>query len=141
MSVDDALHPIQDNATKLSKTIEEECNSRRISLKDYDSYRRRLKNHQAKRDAAEAQGKANTPAHAAILAEIQKFEAKVQIAGDHYVSENKKTKEDILFSKEKHDDLIDNFFLTIVVSQAELFSRAYEKLNDVIKLLPQEKVN
>ena len=64
-----------------------------------------------------AQGKANTPAHAATLAEIQKFEAKVQTSGDLYRTENKKTKEDILYTKEKHDELIDNYLLTVVVTQ------------------------
>ena len=51
--VDDALEPIKDNSSKLQKSIEEECSSRRIRLKDFDSYRRRLKNHQIKRDTAE----------------------------------------------------------------------------------------
>lgn len=51
--VDDTLEPIKDSALKLSKTIEEEVKSRRIRLKDFDSYRRRLKGHQQKRDTAE----------------------------------------------------------------------------------------
>ena len=66
---------------------------------------------------SQAQGKANTPAHADTLAEIQKFEAKVQTAGDAYRTENKKTIDDILFSKEKHDELIDSYLLTVVVAQ------------------------
>ena len=50
---DDAIEPIKDSSVNLSKTVEEEIKSRRIRVKDFDSYRRRLKNHELKRDQAE----------------------------------------------------------------------------------------
>jgi hypothetical protein len=51
------------------------------------------------------------------LAEIQRFEAKVQVAGETYHNENTKTKLDIINSKERHDELIDTFLITMVTAQ------------------------
>ena len=48
-----SLDPMKEASSRLAKTIEEEVKSRRIRLKDYDSYRRRLKGLEQKRDTAE----------------------------------------------------------------------------------------
>jgi predicted Zn-dependent peptidase len=51
--VEEALEPMKEASVQLSKAIEEEIKSRRVHLKDYDSYRRRLKTLEQKRDQAE----------------------------------------------------------------------------------------
>jgi hypothetical protein len=119
---ENANDPLKENSLLLAKTIEDETKSRRLIVKDFDSYRRRLKTLQQKRDAAEAQGKGNTPAHADTLSEIQRFESKVQTAGETYTNENIKCKQDIINSKEKHDELLEDFLITIITAQVYLYS-------------------
>lgn len=136
----DSYESLKDASIHMSNAVEEEKRIRRDHLKDFDSYRRRLKALEQKRDANEAQGKGSTPAHADTLAEIQRFEAKVQTASETYHSANAKAKYDILHSKEKHDELVDNSFITMVTAQAELFGRAHEEMQNILQLLPQEQV-
>ena len=56
------------------------------------------------------------------------------------VSANAKAKYDILHSKEKHDELVDNSFITLVTAQAELFGRAHEEMQSILQLLPPDQV-
>ena len=51
-----------------------------------------------------------------------RFESKVQTAGENYHSENSKTKLDILNAKEKHDELLDSAFISLITAQVSLLA-------------------
>lgn len=118
---EDGLEPLRHTVTELAPNIENERKDRNSFLKDFDSYRRRLKALETKRDAAEAQGKGGTAAQADTIAEITKYEAKLQNAQGQYTAQNEKTKDDILAAKEVHDELLDTLLITAVVTQVGFF--------------------
>ena len=89
----------------------------------------------------QSNGKGGTEKTAEILAEISKYENKVSNAETNYNAQNSKTKVDILAAKELHDELMDSMLVTVLVTQAEVFSRAAKDLEGLLAKLPQSKVN
>ncbi len=58
----------------------------------------------------------------------------------NYNAQNQKTKRDILAAKELHDELMDSMLITVMVTQAEMFSRAAADLEALLAKLPPSKV-
>lgn len=138
---EDAINPMKQSVSELAPSIDAEKRERQSMLTDYDSYRRRLKGLEQKRDAAESNGKGGTDKTAEILAEITKYENKVSNAEANYNAQNQKAKRDILAAKELHDELMDSMLITVMVTQAEMFSRAAADLEALLAKLPPSKVN
>lgn len=138
--VERALEPMRAAVTKMAPEVDKSVKEREALVMDYDSYRRRLKDLERKRDDAEAQGKSGSSANQTTLAEITRFEAKMTNAESKYVEKNKEVKKSIKDSKKAHDQLMDMFLITVVCAQAELFKRAAAHLEAVVNTLPEDKV-
>ena len=74
------------------------------------------------------------------MAEISKYENKVANAETNYTAQNQKTKVDILAAKELHDELMDSMLVTVMVTQAEVFSRAAADLEGLLAKFPPAQV-
>mmetsp|Transcript_20377 Transcript_20377/g.18517 ORF Transcript_20377/g.18517 Transcript_20377/m.18517 type:complete len:465 (-) Transcript_20377:28-1422(-) len=140
VSTEQALQPLYLAVTKLGPDVEEVCKERNLSVKDYDSHRRRLKGLESKRDTLQAQGKGNSTSYLEAVAEINRFTNKVQSSYDYYIERNSTSKKDILDVKKAHDKLVDILLITVLTCQAELFTAAADRLNKVVETLPQDKV-
>jgi hypothetical protein len=140
VAVDNALEPVKDAIAKITPEIDYMTKERNTQLIDYDSYRRRVKGLKEKQEGFEKNGKANTTAAQDNLQEIQKFEAKEKAAKENYEMTNTKTKQEILKAREQHDQLMNDVLVTSVVCQAELFANAARELEEVLALLPKDKV-
>mmetsp|Transcript_25609 Transcript_25609/g.42735 ORF Transcript_25609/g.42735 Transcript_25609/m.42735 type:complete len:266 (+) Transcript_25609:99-896(+) len=139
-----ALDPLRGAVTQLGPDMEELCKEREIKLTDYDSFRRRLKEKEVKKETLENNNK-GTAAHAAELEkaqiEIEKFQRKVQTGLEEYVHLNQKAKVDIAAARNQHDELMDNLLLTTIVCQAEMFNQAACQLETILESLPQDRVS
>jgi len=135
-----ALDPLRAAIARMNPEIDALCKERDIKLTDYDSYRRRLKEKETKKEQLAATGKAETPAAAEIQADIDKFHRKVAAGLEEYTHINNKCKADIIACKSEHDQLMDNLIITTVVCQAELFTQAASQLEAIIDLMPEDKV-
>jgi hypothetical protein len=138
---EESIAPMKQTMSEVVPTVTQEKTDRETMLKDYDSYRRRLKALEQKRDAAEVRyclsslsrslwayttfcfrisqstGKGGTEKAAEILAEITKFENKVATSESNYTAQNSKTKVQILVAKELHDEMMDAMLITVLVTQ------------------------
>lgn len=134
VSADLALEPLRSAVTKMCPEVESACKERATCLKDYDSYRRRLKALKGKLETT-AQDKS-----AELQAEITKYENKVSHAEEAYTTSNTQTKKEIMLSKKAHDSLIDMLLITVVTCQAEMFAQAARDYQAVVDMMPQDKV-
>ena len=75
------------------------------------------------------------------MAEIARFELKKEQADSAYNEANEKTKEDIIKAKKAHDFLLETMVVCVITCQAELLKQASLKLDEVVSMLPQDKVN
>jgi len=140
VSSEHALDPLRACIAKVSPEIEALKAERNIKLTDYDSYRRRLKEKEAKKEQLEAAGKGDTPAAAELQIEIEKFQKKVQSGLEEYTYVNQKTKADVVEAKRQHDQLMDQLIITTIVCQAELFANAAAQLESIIDTMPEDRV-
>jgi len=137
---DHGLEPIRNCVQQLKPEFESAAKVRAQSVVDYDSYRRRLKNLQDKQQLNRQQGKDVGNAAAEMKAEIERYEAKKTSSENSYKDQNEKLKSKINQAKSMHDTLMDDFLINAIVTQAELYSRAAKKLQEVVDLLPQDRV-
>lgn len=135
-----ALDPLKAAISTFTPEIHALKAERAIKVTDYDSYRRRLAEKEAKKQNLEAAGKGDTPAAADIQADIEKFQKKVQSGLEEYTYVNQKTKADIVNAKKQHDELMDQLIITTIVCQAELFTQAAAQLDAIIDTLPEDRV-
>ena len=98
------------SVVKMGPEIEAGVKERNIKQKDYDSYKRRLKALEAKKEAYDAEGKSSSKAAIENAEEIEKFQRKVEAGLESYNYQNEKTKADIITAKKNHDQLM-VFFL------------------------------
>eukprot|EP01041_Mallomonas_annulata_P010752 gene10752-22462_t len=123
----------KDASSTLAPDIEATHKKREAAGQDYDSYRRRLKDLEQKRDAALAkvhediQAK-NAEKNALALEEAQnkvnKYEGKLQAAVELYDAINVRAKQSIIESKRVHDALLDDLLHKVISSQDTLFTQA-----------------
>jgi len=125
---------------QLRPEFESAAKTRAATVVDFDSYKRRLKSLQDKQQLNKQQGKDVGNAAAEMKTEIERFEAKKVAAESSYNDQNTKLKDKINQAKSMHDVLMDDLLITTIVTQAELFARAAQKLQEVVSLLPQDKV-
>ena len=116
-----ALDQLRAAVTRMGPEIDLSCKDRNTACKDYDSYRRRSKALEAKKESLDSQGKGNTPAYTDLLAEIDKFKNKLELSKENYNNLNDKSKEDIVAAKRAHDQLMDMLVVTTIVCQVNLF--------------------
>lgn len=90
----------------MAPEIESAVKERNIQQKDYDSYRRRLKALEAKKESYETEGKAASKAAKDNLEEMEKFQRKVEAGLESFTSYNEKAKQDIIDAKRKHDQIM-----------------------------------
>ena len=139
--VEQALEPMRAEITKISPEVDVICKQRDTLVKDFDSYRRRLKALEAKRDAAQAKEKKDDKAIQDAVNEVTRYEAKVDTSRMGYNDSNQLAKESIEAARSTHDELIDSLLITTVVCQAELFARCWVLqlycFNLIFKILSQ----
>lgn len=135
-----ALDPLKAAISTVTPEIHALKAERAIKVTDYDSYRRRLAEKEAKKQSLEAAGKGDTPAAADVQADIEKFQKKVQSGLEEYTYVNQKTKADVVAAKRQHDELMDQLIITTIVCQAELFTQAAAQLDAIIDTLPEDRV-
>jgi hypothetical protein len=135
------IEPLRAAVLKFEPDIAGFCKERELALIDFDSYKRRLAGFEKKRDDLEADGKGNTEIAIANLEEVSRWEMKTSIAKDKYEAANIKAKDEMIDSKRANDQLMDLLMITVVTTQAELFTRAAEQLNTILDVLPQDKVS
>lgn len=133
--------PLREAVLKFEPDIAVICKERELALIDFDSYKRRLVGYEKKRDDLEKDGKGNTDIAIANLEEVARWEMKTSIAKEKYEAANIKAKVEMIDSKRSNDVLMDLLMITVVTTQAELFTRAAAQLNAIVGLLPQDKVN
>lgn len=90
--------------------------------------------------SSQTQGKTGTPAYAETQQELAKFEGKEQVAKEGYEFKNGNTKEKILDARVRHDVLLNDLLVNLVVAQHEMYSRAAAEMERVISRLPEDKV-
>ena len=121
-----ALDPLRASAAQWTPEVESTDRKRLNTVQDFDSYRRRLQDLQARRDAAqnklmeksqEKNSEKNTAALAELQAKVAKYESKVESAGESYAALNHKGKADIVRSKQQCDHLIETLFVIVVTCQ------------------------
>lgn len=141
------LEPLRSAVTRLEPEITAACKERNTKLTDYDSYRRRVrdlertKEKQTVRCAAENASASDQKALENTIAEIARFEGKLEVAQDKYKTDNYKVKDDIIKSKLAHDQILDLLLVSTIVCQAEMFTRAANELNAIVATLPIDKVD
>jgi len=135
-----ALDPLKAAISTVTPEVHALKAERAIKVTDYDSYRRRLAEKEAKKQSLEAAGKGDTPAAVDVQADIEKFQKKVQSGLEEYTYVNQKTKADIVAAKRQHDELMDQLIITTIVCQAELFTQAAAQLDAIIDTLPEDRV-
>lgn len=140
ITLERGFDPLREAIGEIEPRIETMAKERGTQLIDFDSYKRRLKGLREKRETLESQGKANTTAGQENLADITKFEAKEHVARELYEQKNEALKNDIIEARAAHDMLMNDALVSIIVTQAELFKAAAAKLEEVIQLLPADKV-
>jgi hypothetical protein len=134
------LEPLRDAIARITPEVETMVKERNTQLIDYDSYRRRVKALKEKHQQYEENGKSTTTAAQENLAEITRFENKEKNAKELFEEKNYKTKQEFLKAKDQHDRIMDDLLIANVVCQVELFTRAAKELEDVLSLLPPERV-
>jgi hypothetical protein len=128
-----AFTPLQSAVTATGTMVEELIKERGDLLKDYDSFQRRLKVVQEKKDPvigkpseADAAGTSlldcqsysvHSRPSPLIVAEVTKYETKVQKGKEAYETANTNCKAEIIASHRAHDALVDTELLTILVCQ------------------------
>jgi hypothetical protein len=113
-----ALEPLKAAVTRLAPEIEESVKARQTIVIDFDSYRRRLKALEQKKELSEKE-KWPDAKLAELAQEIQKFETKRASSEAEYNTQNAKTKADILSAKLAHDHLMDLLLICVVTAQVE----------------------
>ena len=140
------IDPLRAAVTRMQPEIDAACKDRNNKLIDYDSYRRRLKGLQATREKQQSKIDSGTSSAAdaksleSTIAEISRFDAKLQTAEVNYKEDNTKVKDDIIKAKFAHDQLMDMLLITTIVCQAEVFTRAANELNAIVSTLPIHRV-
>lgn len=140
VALEKGIDPFREAIKQLSPAIDKKAKERNTQLMDYDSYRRRLAGLREKKESLESQGKASSKAGQENAADIAKFEGKENTAKELYEQKNEALKNDIMEARAQHDHLMNDLLVSVVVAQAELFRAAAAKLEEVIELLPQDKV-
>jgi hypothetical protein len=141
------LEPLRSAVTKMEPDVSAACKERNTKVIDYDSYRRRVKDlHNTKEKqtvkcAGEGATAGDQKALEHTIAEIARFEAKLEVAQDKYKEDNYKVKSDIIKAKLAHDQIMDLLLLSTIVCQAEIFTRAANELNAIVATLPVDKVD
>ncbi|KAJ1418199.1 hypothetical protein B484DRAFT_453752 [Ochromonadaceae sp. CCMP2298] len=140
-----ALDPLRAAVLQLNPEVLALQKERDMKLTDYDSFRRRLKEKEAKKEAIEAaahnKGMPIPPTEMdRVAADLDKFQKKVQSGLEEYLYVNEKVKGDIIKARALHDQLVDQMLVTAVVCQAELFNQAACQLEAVIEGMPADKV-
>lgn len=118
-----ALEPLKASILRMAPAIEASCERREAAVKDFDSYRRRLKGLETKRDAA-VKDALPEPKLSEIVAEVNKFQAKLVKSEEEYNATNSQTKGDIISAKLAHDHLLDFVFICTIVCQVRWLRRA-----------------
>jgi len=134
-----ALDRLRNAVTKMGPEIDAAVKERNIQQKDYDSYKRRLKALETKKETYDNEGKGASKAALENAEELEKFQRKVETGLENYNYHNKKTKDDIIAAKLNHDEIMDHLLTTTLVCQAELFSQTAHQLNLIIKSLPDQR--
>lgn len=140
VALEKGIDPFREAIKQLSPAIDKKAKERNTQLMDYDSYRRRLAGLREKKESLESQGKGGSKAGQENAADIAKFEGKENTAKELYEQKNEALKNDIIEARAQHDHLMNDLLVSVVVAQAELFRAAAAKLEEVIELLPQDKV-
>ncbi len=120
--VENALDPVREAISTITPEIEGLVKDRNAQVIDYDSYRRRVKTIREKKESMESQGKTGTPAYNEVIQELAKFEGKEQVAKEGYEFKNSNTKEKILDARVRHDTLMNDVLVNIVVAQVSFRS-------------------
>lgn len=141
-----ALEPIKAAYTRLAPEIDNACKVRNAHHVDYESYTRRIKVLKAKQEDLIEKGKAEkegekTQAFLHSQEEIEKIQNKLNSSQEHYEHHNTKSKADIVAARHSHDEIMDTLLVTTLVCQYELFAQATAHLKEVVKTLPQDKVD
>lgn len=111
-----ALEPLKAAVTKMGPEVEESVKKRQSIVKDFDSYRRRLKTLEQKKENA-AQEKVSDAKLGELVQEITRFEAKRETAEAEYNTQNASTKSDIINAKFAHDHLLDLLLICTITAQ------------------------
>jgi len=141
------LEPLRSAVTRMEPEVNAACKERNTKVIDFDSYRRRVKDlqHTKEKQTAKCAGEGATPGDQKALehtiAEIARFEGKLEVAQDNYKEDNYKVKDDIIKAKLAHDQIMDLLLVSTVVCQAEIFTRAANELNAIVATLPIDKVD
>ena len=115
---DEALDPIRDTLNTCAPTLEQDNKDRAVLITDYDSFRRRLKGMEAKRETKGAEMNQGTLGE--VNREISHFQAKVQAGGKEYDELNEKIKRDMIATKITHDEVIETMLVTFVTAQVSV---------------------
>ncbi len=137
IAIESGSRPLANQTRKLSENVEAICEERSAKVKDFDSYKRRLKNLKEKRDEAQAKGQAPTEE---TQNEIKKFETKCTTAESTYNQLNSNAKEAMLEGKKSGDRMLESLLLSVVFSQAEFMKKAALHMERVLALFPVEQV-
>lgn len=130
--------------------VDEADKSRQVLLQDFDSYRRRVKDAEIKRDAVlakvqDAAQEKSLEKNAAALKELQykvdRCEEKLQAAKISYDTFNECQKAELAKKVQSCDQLIEDVFVTLVAAEAELMVKSSAVLSEIADALPQEKVS
>lgn len=135
---DEALDPIRNTLNTCAPTLEQDNKDRAVLITDYDSFRRRLKGMETKRETKGSEINQGTLGE--LNKEISHFQAKVQAGGKEYDELNEKIKRDMIATKITHDEVIETMLVTFVTAQVHLFSRAAKELDEILRLFPAAKV-
>ncbi len=106
-----ALDPLRDIVTRIGPTFEKDIEERQTIVIDYDSYRRRVKGIDSKIHGASSD---KIPE---LEAELNKFKAKELFTKEQYDSITEKLNEDMINTRQFHDEIVDSCLITSVVCQ------------------------
>ncbi len=138
ISIESGSRPLANQTRKLSENVEAICEERGAKVKDFDSYKRRLKNLREKRE--DAQAKTGQPASEDLQNEIKKFETKCSSAEATYNQLNNDAKAAMLEGKRAGDRMLESLLLSVVFAQAEFMRKGALHLERVLALFPVEQV-
>mmetsp|Transcript_15377 Transcript_15377/g.23165 ORF Transcript_15377/g.23165 Transcript_15377/m.23165 type:complete len:443 (-) Transcript_15377:127-1455(-) len=133
--VDLSLTPMRSAVTAMGPEVDAIIKERSQVLIDCNSYSRRLKVLRSKYESAKGK-----PNESDVEAEVKKYEGKESKTKESYENLNNKCKQEIFAAKKAHDNLVDMQLITVLVTQARLFSMASRQIEGLLATLPQDKV-
>ena len=134
ISSDLALEPMKAFVIQVGEGVGKLDKDRKTKLTDFDAHNRRHKKLENKMHSTSGLTEKEE-------VEFNKFASKAQSATLVCEEATKTEKDTIIRAKAEHDALMDEFLLTIVVCQYELFSAATERLKSLVEQFPKEIVS